>query len=46
MDLRERVQLTAIEKPTFTNQIRKQVRVTDCAELIEEMFRKTIGLKT
>ena len=45
LDLRERENLGKMEKASFANVIRKQVLITDSKVLIEEMHRKTIGLK-
>ena len=45
LDLRQREKMGNLEKATFANVIRKAVLITDSQGLIEEMHRKTIGLK-
>ena len=35
-----------MEKPTFTNQIRKKITMNEAADMVEDMYGKTLGLKT
>jgi len=34
-----------MEKPTFTNQIRKNINLKVASEIIEDLYSKTLGLK-
>jgi len=43
--LRDREKHVNLEKPTFTNQIRKKITLRAAAEIVEDMYSKTLGLK-